>query len=246
MGEYASGHRCLMQVLTEALDDPASEKCGRCSACTGQLPAPGAAPDAAGMDAARLFLRGRDHPLPLRKMWPSGSGRRGRIQALDDGRAITFAAEPAWQSVAAELAGPDAAPSEELKAAAVAALTRWSRDWRRPVAVVPVPSGSPSRVGALAAHVAAVGKLPILDVLASSDAVDDPRDTGGETSADQVKRLFTSLAVAGPLDMSGLAAGPLLLVTDTWRTGWTATVSAALLRDAGAAGVTALVAHQRP
>jgi ATP-dependent DNA helicase RecQ len=247
MAEYAGGHRCLMQVLTEALDDPASEKCGRCSACTGRLPAPGAAPDSAGLDAARQFLRQRDHPLPLRKMWPSGSGRRGRIQALDNGRAITFAAEPAWQSVAAELAGPDGEPSDELKAAAVAALTRWSRDWQRPVAVVPLPSPATStRVAGLAAHVASVGRLPVMELLSSTDAAGAPRDPGGETSADQVKRLLASLTVTGPVDGSALSAGPLLLVADTWRTGWTATVSAALLRDAGAAGVTALIAHQRP
>ena len=42
MRQYASGARCLMQVLIEALDDPAAQPCGRCSACTGNLPPPGA------------------------------------------------------------------------------------------------------------------------------------------------------------------------------------------------------------
>ena len=41
-------------------------------------------------------------------------------------------------------------------------------------------------------------------------------------------------------------AGTLLLVDDTWRTGWTATIAAAVLREAGAVAVAPLVAHQLP
>jgi adenine/guanine phosphoribosyltransferase-like PRPP-binding protein len=37
-----------------------------------------------------------------------------------------------------------------------------------------------------------------------------------------------------------------LLVDDVLRTGWTATVSAALIHDAGAGPVLPLVAHRRP
>ncbi|MDP9240880.1 MAG: DEAD/DEAH box helicase, partial [Actinomycetota bacterium] len=47
MRTYAAGGRCLMQVLTEALDDPSGGPCGRCSVCTGDLPPPGARPDPA-------------------------------------------------------------------------------------------------------------------------------------------------------------------------------------------------------
>jgi ATP-dependent DNA helicase RecQ len=44
----------------------------------------------------------------------------------------------------------------------------------------------------------------------------------------------------------GLPDGPLLLVDDTYRSGWTMTVAAALLRDAGAPSVMPLVVHQLP
>ncbi len=40
--------------------------------------------------------------------------------------------------------------------------------------------------------------------------------------------------------------GPLLLVDDTYRTGWTMTVAAALLREAGAVAVMPLVVQQLP
>jgi ATP-dependent DNA helicase RecQ len=43
-----------------------------------------------------------------------------------------------------------------------------------------------------------------------------------------------------------LPDGPLLLVDDTYRSGWTMTVAAALLREAGAAAVLPLVVHQLP
>jgi ATP-dependent DNA helicase RecQ len=40
--------------------------------------------------------------------------------------------------------------------------------------------------------------------------------------------------------------GPVLLVDDSYRSGWTMTVAAALLREAGAAEVMPLVVHQLP
>jgi ATP-dependent DNA helicase RecQ len=41
-------------------------------------------------------------------------------------------------------------------------------------------------------------------------------------------------------------AGPLLLVGARYRSGWSVTVAAALLREAGAAAVLPLVLHQLP
>jgi ATP-dependent DNA helicase RecQ len=43
-----------------------------------------------------------------------------------------------------------------------------------------------------------------------------------------------------------LPAGPVLLVDDTYRTGWTMTVGAAILRHAGASAVYPLALHQLP
>ena len=85
-GATRTAARCLMQVLTEALDDPSAGPCGRCSVCTGELPAPGARPDPERVLAARRHLRGRRHVLEPRKLWPSGlAGRRGRIVGLAPG-----------------------------------------------------------------------------------------------------------------------------------------------------------------
>jgi ATP-dependent DNA helicase RecQ len=59
-----------------------------------------------------------------------------------------------------------------------------------------------------------------------------------------VSALLAGLAVAP--DAPALPDGPLLLVDDTYRSGWTTTVAAALLRDAGATSVMPLVVHQLP
>ena len=242
MRTYASGARCLMEVLTEALDDPAAGRCGRCSVCTGELPAPGARPDPAMVSAANAHLRGRSYVLEPRKLWPSGTARRGRIAGAQPGRAVAFADDAAWSAVIAELAGPDDDPSAELCTGLVEVLRSWAKDWGdRPVAVVPVPSRSrPRRVAGMAAHVAQVGRLPVLEILRTAG----PAPPAEVASGSRVDALLSGLHL--PPDAADLPAGPLLLVDDVARTGWTLTVAAALLREAGSGAVLPLVGHRRP
>jgi ATP-dependent DNA helicase RecQ len=240
MRTYAAGARCLMEVLTEALDDPSAGPCGRCSVCTGELPEPGARPAPELVAAAQAHLRGRRYVLEPRRQWPSGVGRRGRIGGIEPGRALAFADDPAWLEVAAELAGPDDEPSTELRSGLVDVLRSWSKEWaERPVAVVPVPSRSrPRRVAGMAEHIAAVGRLPLLDAL----TVTGPAPADGVASAARVGALLESLAIAPGAQ---LPPGPVLLVDDVARTGWTLTVAAALWRDAGGGPVLPLVGHKR-
>ena len=241
MRSYASGSRCLMQILTEALDDPAAAPCGRCSVCTGRFPRPGREPDPARVDAARRYLRTRAHVLDPRRQWPSGTARRGRISGVAPGRAVAFADDPAWPELVAELAGPDGPPSDQLRAGLVDVLRRWRTDWpQRPVAVVPIPSRShPLRVRGMAEHIAAVGRLPLLEPL---DVVGPPPPTD-VSSASRVAHLLDTLTLRPGGAVPG---GPTLLVDDVARTQWTLTVAAALLRDAGASPVLPLVGHRLP
>ncbi|HEV7655862.1 MAG TPA: DEAD/DEAH box helicase [Mycobacteriales bacterium] len=241
MREYAAGARCLMQVLTEALDDPTAGPCGRCSVCTGVLPAPGARPAPERVLAARRHLRGRRHVLEPRKLWPSGGGRKGRIVGLAPGRAIAFADDPAWRDLIAEVGGPDGEPSDELRAALVDVLSRWSREWdERPLAVIPVPSRSrPRRVQGMAEHIATIGRLPLVDAISVTGTA--PADE--VSSGVRVRQLFDGLRL---LDGIALPPGPVLLVDDLARSTWTITACAALLHDAGTGPVLPLVAHRRP
>jgi ATP-dependent DNA helicase RecQ len=241
MRTYAAGARCLMEVLTEALDDPAAGPCRRCSVCTGELPRPGARPSPERVAAARRHLRGRRHLLEPRKLWPAGGPRRGRIVGVAPGRAVAFADDPAWRELTAELAGPDGEPTAELAEALVDVLRRWSREWdERPVAIVPMPSRScPRRVRGMAEHLAAVGRLPLVDAVRATGRPPPAEVASGV----RVRHLVDGLSVDPD---ARLPAGPVLLVDDVLRTGWTVTVAAALLHDAGTGPVLPLVGHRRP
>ena len=249
MRTYAAGSRCLMQVLVEALDDPAAAPCGRCSVCTGQLPAPGKEVSDSGMQAALSYLRARDIVLEPRKQWPSGVGRRGRIGGIAPGRAVAFADDPVWRAVVVELSGPDAPPSPALQQALVDVLSRWAGQWeQRPVAVVAVPSvNHPQRVRGMAEHVAVIGHLPLVDALQLGPRSGDGLDPD-QASAVLVRQLLTSIAPGptAPGSAGSAPEGPVLLVDDISRTGWTLTVAAALLRDAGFGDAMPLVGQKRP
>ena len=243
MRAYAGGSGCLMRFLQQALDDPAPADCGRCSVCTGRLPEPGARPSAARTEAARRHARGQDVVIEPRKLWPAGApGRRGRIQGCAEGRALAFADDPGWAELLRPLlAAPDAAPPPELLEGLVAVLGRWRPRWAaRPVAVVPMPSlRHAGLVHAMAAHLALVGQLPLRELLQRQG----PEPGEDLASGARVAALGQSLSLRPG---APVPAGPLLLVDARCRSGWTLTVAAALLREAGATAVLPLVLHQQP
>jgi ATP-dependent DNA helicase RecQ len=246
MRSFARGAGCLMRFLQEALDDPDPSDCGRCSVCTGQLPGPGATPSADRIEAARVFARGRDVVIEPRKLWPSGgrSGavRKGRIVACNEGRALAFAEDPGWAELLRPLfAAPDGPAPQQVLEGVVAMLGRWRRTWGdRPVAVVPMPSALHSQlISSVASHVASVGRLPLVDAL----RLTGPGPAVDAASGAKVAALVQALTLRPDAD---IPAGPLLLIDARYRSGWTMTVAAALLREAGATAVLPLVLHQLP
>ncbi len=241
MRSYAKGQGCLMRFLQRALDDPEPADCGRCSVCTGELPGPGRRIDPEALDAARTFLRGADVVLAPRKRWPAGIDRSGTIVGCEEGRALVFADTPGWDDIIGELEWGDEPVSDGLFDGLVAVLGRWRRNWSaRPVAVVPMPSRHRStRIANLASRIAEVGHLPVIDLLAITGPT-PPSDTAARPRVEHLLAHMT-VNVGG-----GLPDGPLLLVDDTYRTGWTMTVAASLLRDAGATAVLPLAIHRLP
>ncbi|WP_418315171.1 RecQ family ATP-dependent DNA helicase [Piscinibacter sakaiensis] len=246
MRSFAAGEGCLMRFLQEALDDPAPADCGRCSVCTGRLPGPGASPAAARTEAARVFARGQDVVIEPRKLWPSGGaskgGRKGKIVGCSEGRALAFADDPGWSDVLLPLfAAPDGAAPRQLLDGLIGILGRWRRSWGdRPVAVVPMPSDQyPQLIGSIAAHVAQVGRLPLVGALQLSGRLPDADIASGA----KVAALVRALSLRSDVEVPG---GPLLLVGARYRSGWSMTVAAALLREAGATAVLPLVLHQLP
>jgi len=68
MSSCATGRQCLMQLLTGALDDPASQPCGHCPVCTGQRQQPGPSPDPRTVDLVYASLRRRPVRITPRKL----------------------------------------------------------------------------------------------------------------------------------------------------------------------------------
>ncbi len=243
MRAYQSSTSCLMARLRAELDDPDPGPCGRCSACTGQHPGPAGGPTPDGVARALAFLRGIDVLIPARKMWPAGlAARRGAIPAdvrAEQGRALALGTDAGWgEQVAATLAADRPIP-DELLTGLVAVLARW--DWdERPTWICPVPS---RRRGALLTDLATrlgdLGRLPVVSALIRIQDTAFQETTGNSTAA--ARGALAALAVTG-----SVPAGPVLLLDDRTDSGWTLTVAAALLREAGAGRVHPLVLHRRP
>ena len=71
---------------------------------------------------------------------PAAGDRKGKINFLAPGRALAFADDPAWTDDLAGSGVRDEPVDQEILDAVVEVLKRWSRDWERPTAVVPMPS----------------------------------------------------------------------------------------------------------
>jgi ATP-dependent DNA helicase RecQ len=98
----------------------------------------------------------------------------------------------------------------------------------------------PVLVGSLGQRIAAIGRLAYLGAL--EYATPDGPGPRRHNSAQRLASLWQAVVVPDDLDAALAAAdGPVLLVDDQIDTGWTMTVAAARLRDAGAPAVLPLV-----
>jgi ATP-dependent DNA helicase RecQ len=167
-------------------------------------------------------------------------GISGRIPAslqAEPGRALGRLTDLGWgvrlRRMLADGA-PDAPVPGEVFGAVVEVLSAW--DWpERPAGVVAMASATrPALIADLARRVAEIGRLPYLGEVTYTGTGPGPRR---HNSAQRVRALWTALAAP---DLDGLT-GPVLLVDDQADTGWTITIAAKLLREAGAPAVLPLV-----
>jgi ATP-dependent DNA helicase RecQ len=132
----------------------------------------------------------------------------------------------------------------DLVAALVQVLAAW--DWeQRPAGVVTLPSHTrPQLITSLGEAIAEIGRLPMLGSL--SYAGSGPRVGAARAqqfnSPQRLQAVWRELRLPGPL--AGAVAslgGPVLAIDDRIDSGWTMTVAARLLREAGASRVFPLV-----
>ncbi len=244
---YLATTGCRMAYLRQELDDPharSQASCGRCDNCT-RAGRP-AQVSAAAESAARARLRRPGVTVTPRRMWPSGmkplgipvAGKIAPEFAADHGRGVGRLTDIGWGTRLRRLLADDA-PDEpipdELFGAVVTVLAGW--DWvQRPAGVVTLPSRTrPNLISGLGQRIAQVGRLPYLGRLGYAGSGLNGRQ---HNSAQRLRALWQAILVPESVraSVAGLA-GPVLLVDDRIDTGWTMTVAAKLLREAGAPAV---------
>jgi ATP-dependent DNA helicase RecQ len=251
MLEYAATSECRMQFLRRQLDDPEAAPCGRCDNCTGErrdARVAASVVDAAGSHAKRAWVT-----VEPRRQWPTGMSAvgvdlRGKIPAGElaaEGRALARLTDLGWGSSLGDLLGagvPDQPVSPQLLGAMVSVLKEWAANgapggpWSgagRPVGIVSIASRThPRLIASLAGGIAEIGRLPIAGEV---QRVRDEGHTGPSNSAWRLRSVHEAFGL-GPELVERLAEcpGPVLLVDDLVDSGWTMTVVARLLRQAGA------------
>jgi ATP-dependent DNA helicase RecQ len=242
MLDYLSTTTCREEFLRLRLDDPRAAPCGRCDNCTGRFWPTEVS--GSGAEQARRRLRRPGVDVAPRRMWPTGVkddlGVSGRIPAgalAEPGRALGRLTDIGWGNRLRELladTAPDTEVPGEVFDAVVKVLAAW--DWaERPAGVVTIASRSrPRLVTSLGERIARIGRLPYLGQVA---AVGDPGPRR-HNSAQRLRSVWHSLALPDEVAAAVVSApGPILLVDDRIDTGWTMTVAARLLREAGAPAV---------
>ncbi|WP_059016662.1 RecQ family ATP-dependent DNA helicase [Mycobacterium sp. M26] len=241
MLDYQSTDECRMTFLRRQLDDPdltAGERCGRCDNCAGARFGAAVGDEAAALVQERLMRPGVE--ITPRKQWPAGLdklgiARSGRIaDGPVPGRAIGRLTDLGWGPRLRQLLdAPDAEVPADVVQAAVKVLAAW--DWaQRPTAVLALDSAThPVLIASLARELARLGRLTDLGVLQYAVG---RRPVTAANSAYRVAALDGAWSAPDPGLIAG-AGGPVLLVDDRSDTGWTLTMAARVVRDAGAPAV---------
>ncbi|MEY9893049.1 ATP-dependent DNA helicase RecQ [Catenulispora sp. MAP5-51] len=244
MIEYESTGECRMTFLRRQLDDPAIEgPCGRCDNCAGAKYT--ASVSGEGAEAARAALAKPGVQIAARKLWPTGmsalgvalTGKIPAGEAAETGRALGRLTDLGWGARLRDLLA-DGTADQPLPApmvdGIVKVLAAW--DWKqRPTAVVSIGSHTrPGLIADTARRIAAIGRLEYLGAV-------DPVVTAAAgqarrgNSAQRLMQVHDAFALS-PALAEAVAAhqGPVLVVDDRVDTGWTMTVAARMLRQAGA------------
>ncbi|WP_285728851.1 RecQ family ATP-dependent DNA helicase [Nocardiopsis sp. ATB16-24] len=249
MLDYLDLDTCRMEFLRRRLDDPEARPCGRCDVCTGEYWNTDV--DPARREAAAEHLDRPGTPITPRRQWPTGmntlgvnlSGRIKEELRAEEGRALGRFTDIGWgedlRRVLAEDSS-DAPVDEHLLQGVVRVLAAW--DWsRRPVGVVTMPSLTrPGMITDLASRLCRLGRLePVGALEYRTQSGTGPRR---HNSAMRLEQVYSALVAGEGLksrmaDLQRRTPGPVLLVDDFTDTGWSLTVGAALLRQAGAPAV---------
>jgi len=244
MQEYMQTGECLMRFLAQALDDPGARACGKCANCVGHELVPTSIDRGLANEAA-LFLRRSHQPIPFRKRWPPGafakyafSGSIEEALRAEEGRALSLWGDAGWGSVVKAGKYESGRFDDQLVEACEQLVRQWSPR-PKPEWIACVPSiRHPDLVPDFSARLAKRLRVPFHPCIRQLRAT-EPQKTM-ENSFQQAHNLDGAFEV-GKHD---LIRRPVLLVDDMVDSGWTFTVLAALLRQAGCTHVFPLALAQ--
>lgn len=238
MQAYMRHTGCLMEFLATTLDDPNAKPCGKCANCKGQpLLSPDYDVDLA--NRAAVFLKRSHQPLKPRKQWPNGgalptygfTGNIGSALRAQEGRALCLWRDAGWGRMVASGKYDHEHFDNQLVAACVEMIHQWKPD-PAPEWVACIPSlKRPVLVPDFARRLAEALGLPFRACLQKVKS--NPPQKEMQNSFQQAHNL-DGVFVA---DTATLLPGPCFLVDDMTDSGWTFTVAAAVLRQAGCAAV---------
>ncbi|MHB8160801.1 MAG: RecQ family ATP-dependent DNA helicase [Thermoleophilia bacterium] len=233
---YIDSENCLMMYLAESLDDENPAPCGKCARCLGAPIIPEGYATSFAVDAA-LFLKHSEFPLVCNKQVAKAAfveyGFRGNLpidERAETGRILSRWGDAGWGEQVADGKQSDNFGDELVEATAEMISERWNPQ-PSPQWVTCVPSRThPELVPDFARRLAQRLNLPFVPALTKLQ--DNQQQKFQQNRFHQCRNLDGVFGVIG--DVPG---GPVLLVDDIVDSGWTLTITAAILRRAGSGPV---------
>lgn len=223
---------CKMTFLRRALDDQDLTPCGKCTSCLGQ-PVVNEPINPVLVHQAATFLKHAEMVIQPKAQVAANAfveyGFRGNLpQALraQEGRVLSRWGDAGWGRTVADNKHAGHFNDELVEAMAEMIQQRWQPN-PAPAWVCCIPSRNhPELVPDFARRLAARLALPFIDAV---DKVKDNRPQKGQQNRfHQCRNLDGAFAIQQPIPND-----PVLLIDDIFDSGWTLTVIAALLQQAG-------------
>jgi ATP-dependent DNA helicase RecQ len=233
---YIDEQGCLMEFLARALDDANPQPCRKCASCLGAPVVEPSFTRESAISAAR-FLRHSEIALECNKQVAKDAfaeyGLRGNLpEALraETGRILSRWGDAGWGQLVADDKHNGHFRDELVDTIAEMIRDRW-QPTPAPSWVTCVPSRNhPALVPDFANRLANALGLPFLPVV--TKVKDNEPQKGQQNRFHQCQNLDGVFGIEGDVP-----AGAVLLVDDVVDSGWTLTVIAALLRQAGSGPV---------
>ncbi len=237
MRQYMQSSQCLMQFISNSLDDPHAAACGKCAPCLGRPILPEhVSPE--HVNKASIFLRRSHQVIEPRRMWPPGyefqsTGWKGRIATElkhEEGRALCLYGDAGWGKLVQAGKYKYNHFDDRLVEGCVELLNSWSPS-PSPQWVTCVPSlKHPDLVPNFASRLADRLGLPFAPCIVKLKQ--NQQQKSMQNSHQQVMNLDGAFGINSQLNKE-----PVLLIDDMIDSRWTITVVAALLRENGSGTV---------